>query len=115
MALSVRASSGFDDRSAIYKYRRVQLWALCRQEGVPVTEVETKNQLIMKLMGVGIDPENPPKIETDPAIIGDEAPKPEVNYGSLNFFQLRKLCTERNIAWAKTDKRTDLLARLEAA
>jgi len=112
MALSVSRASNFDERSPLARMRRVQLWALCRQEGIPINEKETKDQLVMKMLGASIDPDNPPKLELDPAITGGDETAPTVNYGSLNFFQLRALCKERGIDWAKTDKRADLLKKL---
>lgn len=103
-----------DDRLPLQRWRRTQLWALCRQERVPITEQETKNQLLSKLEGAGIDPAKPPKLETDPAITGEDTAPVRPDYSQFNFFQLRKLCTEKGVTWEKTDKRTDLLAKLEA-
>jgi hypothetical protein len=104
----------FDDRLPLQRWRRTKLFALAAQERVQITEQETKDQLLMKLQGSGIDPAKPPKLETDPAITGEDGPTPRVDFSGLNFFQLRKLCTERGITWEKTDKRTDLLAKLDA-
>lgn len=108
------ADLSFDDRLPLQRWRRTQLWALARQERIDITEQETKTELLVKLQGSGIDPAKPPKLETDPAITGDDGVAPRVDFSALNFFQLRKLCTERGVAWEKTDKRTDLLAKLGA-
>lgn len=110
--MAVTGTGAFDDRSPLARMQRYDLWQLCQQEGIPITWKETKDQLVLKCLGAGIDAHNVPKIETDAALIDIEPP--QVNYGALNFFQLRKLCTERGIEWAKTDKRTDLLAKLGA-
>jgi len=103
-----------DDRLPLQRWRRTKLWALARQERVPITEQETKDQLLMKLQGAGIDPKKPPKLETDPAVTGEAGQAPRTDFSGLNFFQLRSLCKERGIAWEKTDKRTDLLEKLGA-
>lgn len=109
--MAVTGISNFDDRAAIRAYRRDYLVKLCYQEGISITEQETKDQLILKMMGSGVDPNNPPRLADNPDA-EDLAVAPQVNYGSKNVFELRKLCSERGIEWAKTDKRADLLAKL---
>lgn len=110
---SIVGVKNFDDRLPLHKMDRNYLWALCAQEKVPVTHMETRDQLVKKLEGNGIDPMRPPKLELDPAITGEEnANAPRPNLEPLNLFQLRALCKEKGIKYEMTDKRTDLLARL---
>lgn len=112
--VSIRRVDNHDERLPLQRMRRVNLWALARQERIPITEQETKDQLLMKLQGAGIDPARPPRLELDPAITGENTEPPKMNYSAMNFFELRKACTAKGIEWAKTDKRTDLLAKLGA-
>lgn len=110
---SIVGVKNFDDRLPLYKMDRNYLWALCAQEKVPVTHMETRDQLVKKLEGNGIDPLRPPKLELDPAITGEQDAEPaKIDYAGFNFFQLRNACKERGIKYEMTDKRTDLLARL---
>jgi hypothetical protein len=113
---SITGVSHFDDdkRLPLQKMRRTQLFALCRQERIPITETETKDRLLMLMEGSGIDPARPPRLERDPSVTGEDTAPVQRDYAALNFYELRKLCTERKIEWAKTDKRPDLLAKLGA-
>jgi len=102
----------FDDRLPLQQMRRHALEALCRQEQIPLTGRETKDRMLALMEGHGIDPARPPRLERAPQTVEESAPRQD--YAALNFYELRKLCTERKIEWAKTDKRPDLLAKLGA-
>lgn len=109
--------TNFDElqRSPLARMERHVLWALAKQEGIPCKEKETRDEMVMILQGAGIDPMRPPKLETDPAITGVAHDQPQPAYGSMNFYELRKLVKAKGLNWLPTDKRADLLVKLGAA
>ena len=111
--VSIARVTNFDDRLPLQQMRRHDLEALCRQEQIPITGRETKDRMLALMEGHGIDPARPPRLERNPVTV-EGAAAPRQDYSALNFYELRRLCTERKIEWAKTDKRPDLLAKLGA-
>lgn len=128
-----------DDRPIVFKYRRRALFLICRhlgwddiQQGTPA------NEMRQRLMNAGVDPSRfdigklnkdymdklrekdgaythvteevmfpPAPSETTLRATSDE-------FESMRFHQVRSLCKERGIRFARTDKRDVLIERLKA-
>lgn len=114
-------------------FRRKQLENICRLEGIYVRDGATHDEMKILLMNNGVDSKKYANIVFLGQLHGDgrdprtenlhkevqQMEKPirkvieDVNFQKMKMFELRQECSLQGIPWEKTDKKVELLKKIE--
>lgn len=112
-------------------FRRKQLENICRLESLYVREGATHDEMKIVLSTNSVDPNKykniiflgalhgdnrDPRVENLHAEVEEKPIKKlivDVNFQKMKMYELRQECKLQGIGWAKTDKKVDLLQKIE--